>query len=116
MTVEIRPTGGTLATRQEQVLAAFSEFINAQFRHWSHPWVIDPVYARSVLPDSPYTPLATDNIGQTGPVVVQLLSVDADTAQDAKVTYCLDARSVRYLGRDGAVDVPGPPATGCVAR
>jgi hypothetical protein len=88
-------------------MAVFTEFITARTRFSSHPWIIDTVYPRIVLPGPPYSPLATDTIGEIGPVIVQVLSVNA-AAKQAKVTYCVDDRAVRYLGRDGAVDIPGP--------
>jgi hypothetical protein len=106
--VRIRPAKGPLSERQQQVMTAFSEFVNARNRFYSHPWIIDPIYARIVLPRAPYDPLATDTVGLIGPVIVQILSVEATTATQAEVSYCVDDRAVRYLGQDGTVDIPGP--------
>jgi hypothetical protein len=89
-------------------MAAFTEFLNASTRFYSHPWIIDPIFARTVLPGAPDNPLATDTIGLIGPSIVQVLSVQASAAKQAKVKYCVDDRAVRYLGRDGTVDIPGP--------
>jgi hypothetical protein len=108
VTVTIRPAKGPLSAREQQVMAAFTEFVTAQHRFYSHPWILDPIYLRSVLPKTPFAPVETDTIGLIGPVTIQVLTVDAPAASKAEVTYCTDDRSVRYLSRDGKADVPGP--------
>ncbi|MDX2973970.1 hypothetical protein PWY87_24630 [Kribbella solani] len=106
--MQIRPFEKPLSATQKQVLTAFDQYITARFRFFSHPWIIDPVFAKAVLPHAPEKPLDTDTIGQAGPAVIEVLSVTTTTSTKATVAYCVDDRSVRYMGRDGAVDIPGP--------
>jgi hypothetical protein len=47
-------------------------------------------------------------MGLTGSTVVQVLTVSLPNASTATVSYCVDDRGLRYLGKDGAVDIPGP--------
>lgn len=108
VTVTIRPGKQQLSARQQQVMATFAEFAEAQNRFESHPWIMDPVYQSLVLPDGPLAPIRTDVIGLIGPVVIQVLSVEDVPDQQVKVNYCVDDRGLRYLGRDGKVDIPGP--------
>lgn len=108
ISVQLRPSSKPLSGTHKQVVTAFNSYITAWFRFYSHPWIIDPVLAKSVLPSAPGDPLDTDTIGEIGPVVVQILSVTTASSVKATVAYCVDDRSVRYMGRDGAVDVPGP--------
>jgi hypothetical protein len=105
--VKIKPPRGSLSAQQRQVFDVFSEFISAHYRFYSHPWFIDPAYARLVLPTTPFAPLEPDTIGQIGPVPVQVLSIKLTSAQQAKVEACVDQRALRYLGRDGAIDING---------
>lgn len=106
--VTITPPPGTLSTQQRQVFIAYSEFVTAHYRFYSHPWYIDPVYARSVLPRTPYAPLEPDNIGQIGPVHVNVFAVSLANAKEATVETCVDERALRYLGQDGRIDIIGP--------
>ncbi|MFI7068540.1 hypothetical protein ACIBL3_46660 [Kribbella sp. NPDC050124] len=104
----IRPPKQPLTKDQQQVMAAFTTFITAQRRFYSHPWIIDPVYISLILPKSPYGIIETDDTGLIGPQVIHVLSVDAPTAHQATVAYCVDDRALRYLGQDGTIDIPGP--------
>ena len=106
--VTVKKPPGSLSAQQQQVLTTYSEFVSAHYRFYSHPWFIDPVYARIVLPKTPYAPLESDIIGQIGPVVVQVLAVNVAGAKQATVQTCVDERALRYLGRDGQVDITGP--------
>lgn len=108
VTVAIRPSKQQLSVRQQQVMSAFAEFTTARNRFFSHPWIVDPVYLSLVLPGSPYLPDKTDVVGLIGPVTIHVLSVEDVPDQQVKVNYCVDDRGLRYLGRDGKVDVPGP--------
>ncbi len=104
----IRPSKQKLSVRQQQVTAVFTEFIEAQNRFDSHPWIMDPVYQSLVLAAGPYAPIETDVTGLIGPVTIHVLSVEDVPDQQVKVNYCVDDRGLRYLGRDGKVDIPGP--------
>lgn len=108
VTVTIRQSKQQLSVRQQQAMAVFAEFIKAQNRFYSHPWIMDPVYQSLVLPDRPYAPIRTDVIGLIGPVTIHVLSVEDVPDQQVKVNYCVDDRGLRYLGMDGKVDIPGP--------
>lgn len=115
--VRIRPAAEQLSVRQSQVMKVFTDFTNSRNRFYSHPWIIDPVYARGMLANSTYAPLMPTTVGYIGPLIIQVLSVEA-MATTAKVTYCVDDRALRYLGRDGAVDIPdhnGDRAEGTVS-
>ncbi|MBB5979985.1 hypothetical protein [Kribbella solani] len=106
--MQIKPFTKPLSATQAQVRTSFSQYITARFRFQSHRWIIDPVYAKAVLPGAPENPMNTDTIGLAGPAVIEILSVTTTTSTKATVAYCVDDRSVRYMGRDGAVDITGP--------
>lgn len=108
VTVTIRPPKTKLSTGQQELLAAFSEYIAARYRFQSHPWIVDPGYQRAVLPGGPDLPNDIGTTGLVGPLTIQILTVEVPKSSTGTVSYCIDHRSLRYLGRDGAVDVPGP--------
>ncbi|MEV5967180.1 hypothetical protein AB0L70_35750 [Kribbella sp. NPDC051952] len=106
--VIIRPPRGQLSPQQQQILAVYSKLINARYRFYSHPLIIDPEFARGVLPTSPFAPTEPDTIGLIGPVPIDGLSITLTTTNQATVDTCEDRRALRYLGRDGAIDITGP--------
>ncbi|MFB6721207.1 hypothetical protein ACFCV3_13640 [Kribbella sp. NPDC056345] len=106
--VTVKPPAGSLTAPQREVLAVYEEYIAAEYRFYSHPWFVDPVYARIVKPGSPFAPLATDTIGRIGSVLVEVRSVQLTGATKARVETCTDDRAVRYLGRNGEIDIKGP--------
>jgi hypothetical protein len=108
VTVTIRPPKAKLSADQQQVVSVFTEFVTARYRFLSHPWIHDPVYLRTVLPGGPDRPTDTGTIGLVGPLTIQVLAIDLSNSSTAAVKYCTDDRSVRYLGRDGTVDIAGP--------
>jgi len=108
VTVTIRPPATTLIPEQQELLAAFSKYITARYRFQSHPWIVDPDYQRAVLPGGPDVPNDVGTTGLVGPLTIQILTVDVPKSSTGTVNYCIDHRSLRYLGRDGTVDIPGP--------
>ena len=106
--VTIEPPHDNLSTEQRQLLAVYSKFIKAQYRFDSHPWIIDPEFASSVLPTSTYAPVLPDSIGLIGPVPIEVLAVTLTAANRGRVETCVDSRALRFLGRDGAIDITGP--------
>jgi hypothetical protein len=105
--VRIDPAPGPQSPSQRDTAARFAAVTNAEYRFFSHPWFIDPVYAATVLPGSGSAALDTDTIGLIGPVRIQVQSIDASKAKEATVSYCEDDRALRYLGQDGSVDIVG---------
>lgn len=108
VTVTIRPPKTKLSTEQQQLASAFTEFVNARYRFLSHPWIYDPVYLRTVLPGGPDNPTDIGDVGMVGPLTIQVLTIELSSPSTAVINYCTDDRSVRYLGRDGAIDIAGP--------
>jgi hypothetical protein len=106
--VSITPPRGSLSPQQREVLAAYVKYINARNRFDSHPWIIDPELVSSVLPTSTDAPVLPDSIGLIGPVTIEILSVTVTAGKSAEVDTCADHRGLRYLGRDGAIDIIGP--------
>ncbi|MEU0089194.1 hypothetical protein [Kribbella sp. NPDC006257] len=108
VTVTVRPPKTKLSIKQQQLASVFTEFINARYRFSSHPWIYDPVYLRTVLPGGPDNPTDTGSVGLVGPLTIQVLTIELSDPSTAVINFCADDRSVRYLGRDGSVDIAGP--------
>jgi len=108
VTVTIHPPNTKLSAEQQQLASAFTEFVNARYRFLSHPWIHDPIYLRTVLPGGPDRPTDTGTVGLVGPLTIQVLTIELSDSLTAAIKYCTDDRSVRYLGRDGTVDIAGP--------